>query len=74
VRFGGENLQILAGQPGVWDSKELFLDFGLGGEVPIAEDGGSRLRNVLRRQRTGHQREKQKKCKRPGNRHERSLF
>jgi hypothetical protein len=39
VRLGGEGLQVLAGQLGVGDGEELLLDFGLRGEVGVAEDG-----------------------------------
>jgi len=40
VGLGGEGFEMLAGEFGVRDGEELLFDFGLGGEVGVAEDGG----------------------------------
>ena len=38
MRLGGEDLEVLAGEFGVGNGEEFLLDFGLGGEVGVAED------------------------------------
>ena len=49
VRLGGQSLQVPAGQLGVGHGEELLFNFGLGGEISVAEDGGlHRLRSLLR--------------------------
>ena len=67
--LGSENLEVLAGQLGVGDGEEFLLDFGLGGEVGIAEDcRGCGLRRGLPgglgRQRSGYEREQKQEGKR----------
>jgi hypothetical protein len=55
--FGGEDFQVLTGQPGVGHGQKSFFNFGLVGEVGIAEDGG-RI-GTLSRERRGERCEEQ---------------
>ena len=58
MRLGGERLQVLASQPGVRDGEEFLLNRGFGGEAAVAKDSGRGQRRVLRRQRSGNERQK----------------
>jgi hypothetical protein len=65
---------VLSGQLGVGDGEKHFLDFGLGGEVRVAEDGGGMRGGVLRAKRAGNKRQKKQRGIRLAQRHKRGLF